>query len=131
MLLALQRWSMDQHLTPDELDRARGLETNFSNCIASINDLYSYRKEVLASRTLHPEGATIFSAVQVIADETHLPTSMAERVLWTLLREQEKHHDQMAEELCNVAGETPPQRLRSAGGSSDAIGQHTHKSRCR
>jgi len=78
---------MDQHLTPDELDRARGLETNFSNCIASINDLYSYRKEVLASRTLHPEGATIFSAVQVIADETHLPTSMAERVLWTLLRE--------------------------------------------
>jgi len=37
--------------------------------------------------------------------------------------------------FCNVArrhaGETPPQRLRSAGGSSDAIGQHTHKSRCR
>jgi len=36
---------------------------------------------------------------------------------------------------CNVArrhaSETPPQRLRSAGGSSDAIGQHTHKSRCR
>ena len=66
---------MAQRISPAELELelARVLEKNYSNCIASINDVCSYDKEVLAASALHPEGASLCSAVQVLADETGLP----------------------------------------------------------
>jgi aristolochene synthase len=41
----------------------------------------------------------VCSAVQVLADETGLPAQMAKRILWSMIREWEKNHERMADEV--------------------------------
>jgi len=95
---------MAQHITPAELSLTQALEKNYSNCITSINDVCSYDKEVLASQKMHPEGASLCSAVQAIAAETSLPPHMAKGVLWSMVREWEKNPEQIVGQLIMQGG---------------------------
>ena len=93
------RYSMDLHLNRTELTALRLLDKNCSKHISIINDIYSFKKEVLAEKTGHPEGAYLCSAVKVVAAETSLGIAAAKRVPWAMIRQWELAHEAMAEAL--------------------------------
>ncbi|KAK3946261.1 putative aristolochene synthase protein [Diplogelasinospora grovesii] len=103
LLSALMRFSMAIHLTAEELAWLKPLEQNCSKQISIVNDIYSYEKEVLASRTGHAEGAFLCSAVKVVAEETSLGVPATKRVLWAMVREWEHVHDAMCARLRRAA----------------------------
>lgn len=82
----------------DELASMEALETNCSKQLSVVNDIYSFEKEERASRTGHKEGASLCSAVKILAEETHLGIAATKRVLWTMVREWERSHDQIVAE---------------------------------
>ena len=99
------RYSMDILLTPEEVELMVPLERNCSKQISVVNDIYSWEKELKASKTGHREGAALCSAVKVVADETHLSFDAAKRVLWSMTREWERTHDELAaEQLATPTG---------------------------
>ena len=99
MLSALMRFTMAIHLSPAELEGMKPLEQNCSKQISVVNDIYSWEKEVLAAQTGHHEGSALCSAVKVLAEETNLSIPATKRVLWSMVREWELVHDELAEEL--------------------------------
>ncbi|KAJ5460184.1 uncharacterized protein N7458_001736 [Penicillium daleae] len=98
LLSALQRYTMKIHLTEEDLRIAAPVERNCAKHIAVLNDIYSWNKELLASETLHHEGAAICSSVQVLSEETALNHAAAQRVLWTMCREWESVHRELVRE---------------------------------
>lgn len=96
---------MGIHLTKDELESMTPLERNCSKHISVVNDVYSWEKELLASKTGHQEGAALCSAVKVVAEETNLKFDAAKRVLWSMIREWELTHDELAaEQIASLNG---------------------------
>jgi aristolochene synthase len=95
LLSALMRFSMDLHLTQEELAGMMPLERNCSKQISVVNDIFSWEKELQASKTGHKEGSVLCTAVKVLADETHLSIKASKRVLWSMAREWENLHDEM------------------------------------
>lgn len=78
---------MDIHMTEKELAGMKILEQNSSKQISVVNDIYSWEKELQASKTGHKEGSALCSAVKVLADSTNLDAEASKRVLWSLVRE--------------------------------------------
>lgn len=89
---------MALNLDREELATMKTFEQNCSKQISVVNDVFSWEKEVYASQTGHREGSALCSAVKVLADETSLSTHAAKRVLWSLIREWEQTHDELAAE---------------------------------
>lgn len=56
------------------------------------------KKELYASQTGHLEGSALCSAVKVLASEASLNTQAAKCLLWSLIREWEQTHDELAAE---------------------------------
>lgn len=82
----------------DELASMKALEANCSKQLSVVNDIYSFEKEERASRTGHKEGAYLCSAVKILAEETNLGITATKRVLWAMVREWERTHDQIVAE---------------------------------
>ncbi|KAK7178808.1 aristolochene synthase [Paraphaeosphaeria sporulosa] len=95
LLAALMRFSMNLHVTPEELASVKHIEQNCSCHISVVNDIYSYGKELRKSIESPEEGAVLCSAVKVVADETRMGISAAKRVLWSMTREWELVHDEL------------------------------------
>ena len=93
------RFSMDIRLTPTELASLTALEQNCAKQISVVNDIYSWEKELQASKTGHREGSALCSAVKVLADSANLDIRASKRVLWSMVREWEFVHDEMCEEM--------------------------------
>lgn len=110
LLSALMRFSMAIHISEEELKSVTASERNCSKHISVINDIYSWEKELIASETLHQEGAVVCSAVQVVADEANLSTDASKRALWAFVREWELVHDELR-----------AKREASPEGCSDAV----------
>ena len=91
------RFSMDLHLTEEEISSVHPIEQNCAKHLSVLNDILSWDKEYLAAQTGHPEGSAICSAVQVLSDETSIPYSAAKRVLWVMCREWEFQHEVLVE----------------------------------
>jgi aristolochene synthase len=89
---------MDLHLTQEELAGMTSLERNCSKQISMVNDIFSWEKELQASKTGHKEGSALCTAVKVLADETSLSIKASKRVLWSMAREWENLHDEMVAE---------------------------------
>lgn len=95
------RFSMDLHLTPEDLATVVPLERNCAKHISIVNDIYSWEKELLASQTGHSEGSALCSAVQVVSQEGKISIEASKRVLWTFAREWEYQHEVLANERIN------------------------------
>lgn len=104
------RFSMALNLSPGELRAMTALEMNCSKQISVVNDIYSWEKELHASQTGHREGSALCSAVKVLAEETNLNINAAKRVLWSIVREWELMHDDLA-----------TKRVAYPGGCSQAV----------
>lgn len=74
------------------------LERNCSKQISVVNDIFSWEKELQASKTGHKEGSVLCTAVKILADETNLSISATKRVLWSMIREWEEVHDELVAE---------------------------------
>lgn len=98
LLSALMRFSMGLRLSADELQGMKSLESNCAKQISVVNDIYSYDKEGVASRTGHKEGASLCSTVKVLAEEAKLGIPATKRVLWSITREWEIVHDEIVAE---------------------------------
>ena len=92
------RFSMDISLTKSELASMIALEHNCSKHISVVNDIFSWEKELQASKTGHKEGSALCSAVKVVSDSANLSFSASKRVLWSMVREWEYIHDELCEE---------------------------------
>jgi len=103
LLSALMRFAYNIHLTQEELDSVRVHEENCSKQISVVNDIYSFEKELIASKTGHVEGSALCSAVNILAEETSLAYESAKKCLWTMVREWEDRHDEIVEERCNAS----------------------------
>jgi len=87
LLSALMRFSMGLSMTPEELNSVKDVDVNCAKHISVINDIFSWDKELLASRTGHQEGSALCSSVQVLAEEAHLSTEASKRILFNMCRE--------------------------------------------
>lgn len=105
------RFSMSLHLTPADFATVTALEANTGRHISIINDIYSFEKELLASKTQHTEGAYLCSAVPIFAQETEIPVTAAKRVLYVLAREWEVRHREMVREI-------------EEGGAGEVVGRY-------
>jgi aristolochene synthase len=89
---------MDLHLTQEELAGMTSLERNCSKQISVVNDIFSWEKELQASKTGNKEGSALCTAVKFLADETSLSIKASKRVLWSMAREWKNSHDEMVAE---------------------------------
>jgi aristolochene synthase len=95
LLLAMQRFQQDLHLSSEELASVADIEKNYTHHISAINDIMSWDKEYKTSRESASQGAIVSSMVQVLTDEANLGYDAARRVLWTMVREWENQHDEL------------------------------------
>lgn len=108
------RFCMGLQLSPEELAVARPVDMNCSKHLSIVNDIWSFEKELLASKTLHEEGGVLCTAVAIFADGANISPAAAKRVLYSLSREWETQHDQLtAEVLAKV--DTPQLRAYMKG----------------
>ncbi|KAF5027082.1 hypothetical protein F66182_794 [Fusarium sp. NRRL 66182] len=110
LLSALMRFSMKLHLDPQDLESVSNLEMNCSKHISVINDIYSWEKELKALEKGHPEGSAVCSAVSVLSSEASLSYAASKRVLWTMCREWELVHEELAKK-----------RMQSSPGCSESV----------
>ena len=92
------RFAMNLHLTPTELSGMTALERNCSKQLSVVNDIFSWEKELRASKSGHREGSVLCSAVKVLADSTNLGIEATKRILLSMTREWEHVHDEMVTE---------------------------------
>lgn len=89
------RFSMGLHLSDADFASVTEVEKNCGRHISIINDIYSFEKELLASKTAHQEGGVLCSAVQIFAQEAGLSFEAAKHVLYSLAREWEFVHQEL------------------------------------
>ncbi|KAJ5870146.1 Aristolochene synthase from penicillium Roqueforti [Penicillium solitum] len=102
LLSALMRFVMGINLTTDELQMLSPLEQNCAKHISVVNDIFSWEKELKASKMGHQEGSFLCSAVMVVATETNLSFDASKRILWPIVREWELVHDDMCAQLLSA-----------------------------
>jgi aristolochene synthase len=95
LLSGLIRFTMRLRLDQQDLDSIKEIETNCSKHISVVNDIYSWDKELKASKVGHKEGAVLCSAVSVLSAEMALSIPSTKRVLWVMCREWELQHKQL------------------------------------
>jgi aristolochene synthase len=86
-------------LTPEDLALARPVDMNYSKHLAVVNGIWSYEKELIASKTLHEEGGVLCTAVAIFVDGAKVLAIAAKRVLYLLCREWKLCHDILTVEL--------------------------------
>lgn len=99
LLSALMRFVMDLRLPDGDATEVERLEQNCSKHISIVNDIYSWEKELQASKTGHSEGASLCSGVLVTAQSCGLGIPAAKNVLWAIVREWEDEHDSLVARL--------------------------------
>ncbi|KAL9063650.1 MAG: hypothetical protein Q9161_009351 [Pseudevernia consocians] len=99
LLSALMRFVMKLELTPQELENLEPIDRNCAKHISVVNDIYSWEKELRKSKSSKEEGATLCSSVKVMAFECNVGAEAAKRILWTMCREWESVHLELAEKV--------------------------------
>ncbi|RYP61517.1 hypothetical protein DL770_009771 [Monosporascus sp. CRB-9-2] len=99
LLSSLMRFSMGLHVTPQELELSRPVEMNCSKNISVINDIFSYEKEVIAAAEGHEEGGFLCSSVPIVASESGVDIEEAKRILLSMCREWEVHHNTLIKKI--------------------------------
>lgn len=92
------RFCMGLRMTPDELAIARSVDMNCSKHLSIVNDIWSFEKELIASKTAHKEGGVLCTGVAIFADGAEVSTTAAKRVLYALCREWEVRHKELESE---------------------------------
>ncbi|KAF2146989.1 uncharacterized protein K452DRAFT_315168 [Aplosporella prunicola CBS 121167] len=100
-LLALQRYAMNLHLSPAELESVHPLEQICSKHLAVMNDVYSFDKELQQAEMGHLEGSCLCNGVKVLADESGLDYEASKRVLALMCREWEVMHKELEKKSLN------------------------------
>ncbi|KAF1829175.1 Aristolochene synthase in complex with 12,13 Difluorofarnesyl diphosphate [Decorospora gaudefroyi] len=98
LLAALMRFCMGLRMSTEELAIARPVDMNCSKHLSIINDIWSFEKELLASKTAHKEGGALCTGVAIFAEGAEVSTSAAKRVLYALCREWEERHKELEAE---------------------------------
>lgn len=93
------RFSMGLRISPEDLALARPADMNCSKHLSVVNDIWSFEKELLASKTAHEEGGILCTSVATFATEADLPIPSAKRVLYWLCREWESRHVELVDEV--------------------------------
>ncbi|RYO74186.1 hypothetical protein DL764_010940 [Monosporascus ibericus] len=98
---ALMRFSMALHLSPEDLALVNPVERNFGKQLSVMNDIYSFEKELLASKNGH-EGGFLCSAVSTLSDAAEISYESSRRILYALCREWELTHERLVQEVLAV-----------------------------
>ncbi|TRX96865.1 hypothetical protein FHL15_002171 [Xylaria flabelliformis] len=78
------------------------LEKNSGKHLTIVNDIFSWEKEVKASKELHSEGAILCSSLKIVMDETGINVDGAKRLLWLLAREVELKQEDLRNEFLAI-----------------------------
>lgn len=93
------RFSMALHVPANHISKAAVVNMTVSKHLSVINDIWSYEKELKASKNLHEEGGVLCSAVAILAEDTDLTIPASKRVLYNLCREWETEFKQSQHDL--------------------------------
>ncbi|KAK6072773.1 aristolochene synthase [Seiridium cupressi] len=96
LLNALMRFCMCTNLSGKESELVREVEMNCAKHLAVVNDIWSFKKELVAANFGHEEGGALCSSVSIIAEEASLSIPAAKRVLYKMCREWEIRQDELA-----------------------------------
>ena len=92
------RFSMRLHLDPSDLESWEAVNKDTDRHIAVINDIYSYEKELLLSKSESAERGYLCSAVLIFAQETELGIFATKHMLYALCRQWELIRWQLVDE---------------------------------
>ena len=93
-------------MSPSELQQTSALESTAFRFMGVLNDVYSWDKEWKAYQEHSTDGAQLFSAVYVLAQETGLPYPACKRLMYKYCRELELVLKKSAAEIRESAGGT-------------------------
>lgn len=99
------RFSMGLHVSSAELSAASPADMTCSKHLSVINDIWSYEKELKASKTAHEEGGVLCTSVAILARDAALSIPAAKRVLYSMCREWElqyKDNERAVLEVCDT-----------------------------
>ncbi|KAI0182247.1 Aristolochene synthase from penicillium Roqueforti [Xylaria flabelliformis] len=99
IISGLIKYCMELHLTAEEHELMIPLEKNSGKHLTIVNDIFSWEKEVKASKELHSEGAILCSSLKIVMDETGINVHGAKRLLWLLAREVELKQEDLQNEF--------------------------------
>ncbi|KAI1505071.1 Aristolochene synthase in complex with 12,13-Difluorofarnesyl diphosphate [Biscogniauxia marginata] len=115
ILMSLMRFSMNLRISPEDLTILDAAERNCSKHLSVLNDIFSYEKEVFASKTLHAEGGSLCSGVSTLSEAANIPTDAAKHVLYVLCREFERTHEKLSQEILDEVEDTEAVRAYLKG----------------
>jgi aristolochene synthase len=84
------RFSMGLKISAEELEIARPADMICSKHLSVVNDIWSYEKELVTSKTAHEEGGVLCTCVSIFAEDAELTAPASKRVLYALCREWEQ-----------------------------------------
>lgn len=107
LLSALMRFCMGTTLSKEEAELVREIDSNCSNHLAVINDIWSFEKELAAAVTGHEEGGVLCSSVSILVREASVSVEAAKRTLYGLCREWERRHVELTSLLLRQSDSAP------------------------
>lgn len=91
------KYCVGLYFSPEEHRLLKSLEANAGKHVVIVNDIFSWDKELIASKELHKEGAMLCSSLKLMMDETEIDSEGVKRVLWQLAREFENKQESLEE----------------------------------
>lgn len=77
-------------MTADELARAKPAALTCSKHLSVVNDIWSYEKELKASKIAHKEGGALCTSVAILAADRKISIPAAKSVLYSMCRSWEQ-----------------------------------------
>ncbi|KAI7774774.1 aristolochene synthase [Diaporthe eres] len=114
LLGSLMRFSMGLHVSAAELSAAAPADMTCSKHLSVVNDIWSYEKELKASKTAHEEGGVLCTSVAILARDASLSIPAAKRVLYSMCREWELQYKENERAVLEVR-DTPALRTYLLG----------------
>ncbi|KAI0599443.1 Aristolochene synthase in complex with 12,13-Difluorofarnesyl diphosphate [Biscogniauxia sp. FL1348] len=99
LVCALMNFCMGLHITDEEWRLVRPVAFNFGRHLLSLNDVYSYEKEVRVQDEGKQEGGVLVSAVPIVAKLVQVDVESAKRIIWMMCREWEANHHRLVAEI--------------------------------
>ncbi|KAI1323876.1 terpenoid synthase [Xylariaceae sp. FL0255] len=98
LLTGIMRFCAGLHMTPEELEAVKEVETNAMKHITFVNDICSFEKEILAAKEGSELGA-ICSSVPIMMKLCGTNQQETTRVVWQMVQAWEVRHFELVDEV--------------------------------
>ncbi|KAI1923673.1 hypothetical protein LOZ12_000132 [Ophidiomyces ophidiicola] len=94
----IMRFCMGLHMTVEELELVKSLESNASKHTSLVNDICSFEKEIVSAEAGFDLG-TMCSSLPIFMDLLGVGAPEAKRIIWQAIRAWEVRHSELVDEV--------------------------------